>query len=176
MTESLFSTEDVFAWIREDLPKKVRRDVIGPHSKIFREADLQACVYFHLRKFLSRDRTWTILNCPQFADFEQRYFPDIVLSQQHKRRIVIELKFRHRQSGMSTHDQKKLIAYKTTPEFGKYAAWIEVIRNDTGVKKGRVALPKSSKKFFHFSLNIEKERLSERYEKAYTEFHNKSHS
>jgi len=74
--------------IRGQLCKRLVRDL--KQRRIASEADLQSCVYFHLRRFLARDTKWTVLNRAYVR--ETSSFPDLVLRRRGQTRVVIELK------------------------------------------------------------------------------------
>ena len=74
--------------IRVGLRRQIVRDL--KQRRIASEADLQSCVYFHLRRFLTRDTRWTILNRAYVRD--TLAFPDLVLRRRGRTRVVIELK------------------------------------------------------------------------------------
>lgn len=78
----------VRSFIKDGLRKRLVRDL--KRRRIASEADLQSCTYFHLRRYLSRDPKWTVLNQPYVRDTS--VFPDLVLRRRGKTRVVIELK------------------------------------------------------------------------------------
>jgi len=72
------------------------RDDLRDH-RIFKEADLECCVYFHLRNRLESERRWRI-----FARKHSRktgHFTDLVLYKRYTPCIAIELKWRKDELG-----------------------------------------------------------------------------
>ena len=79
---------DVRRFIKKELRDKIVRDL--KRKRIFSEADLQSCTYFHLRRYLAKDTNWGIRSQNYIRDTER--FPDLVLRQGGLIRVVIELK------------------------------------------------------------------------------------
>jgi len=85
---------DVHKFIKYKLKSKIERDL--RNYRIITEADLQSCVYLHLRRYLRNDKRWKIFNQPHISkQWGTRktinFFPDLVLAVT-KPRISIELK------------------------------------------------------------------------------------
>lgn len=78
--------------IRDIIRSGLRRRLVTDlkQRRIASEADLQSCVYFHLRQFLARDTKWTVLNRAYVRD--ALVFPDLVLRRRGRTRVVMELK------------------------------------------------------------------------------------
>lgn len=78
--------------IRTFIRSGLRKRLIGDLRKrrIVSEADLQSCTYFHLRRYLSQDPKWTVLNRAYVRDTS--VFPDLLLRRRGRTRVVIELK------------------------------------------------------------------------------------
>lgn len=111
------SVADAEKFISGELRKKLTKDFDGQPFRIFREHDLHACCYYHLRKFFSSDHRWTILNEPNLRNLKGRGInarPDIVLLFAKKKgdelepTILFELKFRRRHGGSGKKDTKVL--------------------------------------------------------------------
>ena len=94
-------------FIKDGLRKRLVRDL--RKRRITSEADLQSCTYFHLRRYLSRDPKWTVLNRAYVRDTS--VFPDLILRRRGRTRMVIELKEKRTlNSGWFRADTAKLQA------------------------------------------------------------------
>jgi hypothetical protein len=82
--------------IREFLRNRLKRKLLQDlrRGSIFCEADLQSCVYYHLRKFLRSDARWAVFNKAFISHLS--VYPDIVLKRREVPRIAIELKEKRR--------------------------------------------------------------------------------
>lgn len=47
------------SFVRKTLPRRLAKDLL--HFRMVKEADLECCVYYHLRRFLGRDDGWRFL-------------------------------------------------------------------------------------------------------------------
>ena len=100
---------EVQSFIRNGLKDRLQHDFTRTPFRIFRERDLQACVYVHLRKFLAGDHTWEILNEPYLKDLKGRgksAKPDMVLLRRNKTRLLLEFKCLGRYSGLRRREQR----------------------------------------------------------------------
>jgi len=94
MSESRITLQKVEGYIggRENLRKSLQEDFVG-HWMI-READLEACTYRHLRRFLEPDKRWRIF-ARAYSKRLGRY-PDLTILEGRKPRLAIELKWRRK--------------------------------------------------------------------------------
>jgi hypothetical protein len=102
---------DMTRFIKTELVEKLDRDFQGLPFRIFRERDLHACCYFHLRRFVGGDPAWEVCNEPHLKGLKGRgrgAQPDVVLFHRRKPVALIELKFRRRGSGIQRKDQRVL--------------------------------------------------------------------
>jgi len=79
----------VESFIRHALPKKLSADL--RHVRIVKEADLECCAYYHLRRFLRGDSRWTVLT----RKYVRRtgYYVDMLIFRKRVPRISMELKW-----------------------------------------------------------------------------------
>lgn len=121
---------DVTSIIRNDLRAKLEKDFCGRPFRIFREGDLPACCYFHLRRFLRSDRNWRILTQPLLRGLKTRgrsALPDMLLLRSEKPVFLIELKFRRRTTGAQSKDQQTLKRAVSRRKWAKKAFYIETV-------------------------------------------------
>lgn len=106
-------------FIEKRLTKTLKKD--QKSFKILSEGDLQACVYYHIRKFITKNKIkdWYIINkLPMGEKVESKKFPDIaiVYSKEKGQKVypsfLIELKEDYRNFKLTriVHDLKKLTA------------------------------------------------------------------
>lgn len=135
------TANDVGNFVKTELRKRIESDFCDTPYRIFREADLQSCCYFHLRDFLERDPHWTILNQPYLKALMKGgrgARPDLVLFKKKKPVILIELKFRRRLSGVRSKDQQVLRRAVKNAKWVKKAYYIELIINPTKESKRKL--------------------------------------
>jgi predicted AAA+ superfamily ATPase len=60
-------------------------------NKMVKEADLESCVYYHLRRFLGADQRWRIL-ARKYSPKVKRY-PDLLIYRKGEPKIAVELKW-----------------------------------------------------------------------------------
>ncbi len=116
--------QDLGRFIMRDLRNKLTLDFCGPPFRIFRERDLQACCYFHLRTFLTPDPTWEICAEPCLRALKRASraaHPDVALLQNGHLKALIELKFRRSRRGLTKKDQHVL---KRAVRKGRYGRWV----------------------------------------------------
>lgn len=89
---------------KEKLQKKLQEDFRS--LKIAREADLECCCYYHLRKFLKRDPHWKVF-ARRHAPLTSHYI-DILIFYKTKPEIAIELK--RDKKHIDNKDRKSLVA------------------------------------------------------------------
>ena len=120
----------VSAFISKRLKRKLKRDFCGRPFRIFRERDLHACTYYHLRTFLKGDKNWAILNEPLLRGLKGRdksALPDIELLHNGELVYLIELKFPRRRTGVQRKDQRVLAKAVKHRKWAKKAYFIETI-------------------------------------------------
>ncbi len=89
------------AFIRETLPQQLERDLRV--LRMVKEADLEACAYYHLRRLLRRDLNWNVY-IRKHSKHTGHYI-DILLFKRGYPRIAIELKWNR---AMSSKDRRSL--------------------------------------------------------------------
>lgn len=90
------------AFLSDALPGRLKTDLRD--LRMVREADLECCAYYHLRRFLRRDNHWKL-----FARKYSRYtghFVDLLAFRRGVPRVAIELKWNR--AGISTKDRRSL--------------------------------------------------------------------
>lgn len=92
----------VESFIRNQLPKKLAKDLLD--HRIIMEADIEACAYYHLRRYLRPDAEWRIL-VERFVP-HTGYRVDIILFRKTFPRIALELKWNR--DHMSDKDRNSL--------------------------------------------------------------------
>jgi len=95
---------EVEDFITEKLGKKLQRDL--RKLRIVREADLECCAYYHLRKFLSRDSAWKVLARRYWRTSGKQRYTDLMIFLNSTPYIAIELKWRRKK--ISRKDLKSL--------------------------------------------------------------------
>ena len=95
-------------FIDKDLKKKIQGDL--QNHLIFRESDIECCVYYHLRKFLRGDGKWRVVT-RRYSRLAGGKYPDILIFRKEKPLIAIELKWWERKR-ISKTDRKKLREYQ----------------------------------------------------------------
>src|SRR5574341_1265766 len=79
---------ELHKFITRDLEKKLIIDL--KNFRIASEADLQSCAYLHLRRYLNKDKKWSILNKAFIMNLS--VYPDFVIKRRGRVRVGIELK------------------------------------------------------------------------------------
>lgn len=92
----------VEAFLRDKLPAKLQQDLYK--LKMVKEADLEGCMFYHLRKFLRKDNNWRVFLRKHSIHTE--HFIDILIFRKHIPRIAIELKWNRKE--ISPKDRKSL--------------------------------------------------------------------
>jgi hypothetical protein len=90
------------AFLSGTLPGRLAADL--RHLRMVREADLECCAYYHLRRFLRRDDRWRL-----FARKYSRYtghFVDLLAFRRDAPRVAIELKWNR--ARISNKDRRSL--------------------------------------------------------------------
>jgi hypothetical protein len=113
---------------RKGLRKYVREDF--RHHRINREADLEACVLYHLRNFLRPDKNWQIF-ARAYAKKLGR-FPDITILHGKVRRLAIELKRNKKE--IPKKDRDTLNRFLGT-QHARKAYFITTVRNKLDYRK-----------------------------------------
>ena len=135
------SANEVTSVIRRKLKKAIAKDFSGRPFRIFRERDLHACCYFHLRRFLRSDRAWEILNEPLLRGLKGKgrsARPDIVLFHNGKPVFLIELKFRRNSKGASSKDRRVLRNSVRNKKWAKKAFYLEAVIQASTAKKRKL--------------------------------------
>lgn len=94
--------QEVESFLRRTLPEHLTQDLCD--YRMVKEADLECCVYYHLRRFLGHDDDWRF-----FARKHARrtkHFIDLLIFRKGLPRIAIELKWNH--SEISQKDRQSL--------------------------------------------------------------------
>lgn len=94
-------------FVRHTLKRKLRIDL--RELKILKEADLECCSYYHIRRFLKKDSTGSIF-ARKYSPRIGRY-PDLVIYHNQKPRLFLELKWRRDE--ISRKDRKTLRKSRT---------------------------------------------------------------
>ena len=145
----------VTRFIRKELRKKISSDFNGNPFRIFRERDLHACCYYHLRQFLWKDKDWEILNEPFLRDLKGKGAQlDIALIRKDKLCFMIELKFRRKLSGIQKKDHKVLTNAVKTKKWARKAYFIETLIEPVR-KTGLTGIPYRNK---YIIITMDKER------------------
>jgi hypothetical protein len=113
---------------KENLRAKLVQDYLD--HMMLREADLQACVYFHLRGFLKSDKRWRVLLNAYHKGLGR--YPDLTIMEQQKHRLAIELKWRSKR--ISGKDRGTLSAFLEAPHARK-AYFLTMVKNKSGFGK-----------------------------------------
>lgn len=90
----------VESFIRHELRSKLSADLHG--VRMVKEADLECCTYYHLRRFFHDDSQWTVLSrihVPQTG-----YYTDILIFKNGRLRIAVELKWDRTQISRKDRD------------------------------------------------------------------------
>src|SRR6266704_1658295 len=85
----LINLRQVQTFLSTELPSLLKKDLRS--VRIVKEADLECCVYYHLRQFLRGDDTWRF-----FARKHSRhtgFFIDLIIFRRAEPRVAIELKW-----------------------------------------------------------------------------------
>lgn len=130
MPGRVLTPNDVTAFIRLKLKSKLEKDFSGRVFRIFRERDLHACSYFHLRRFFSNNSNWEILNEPLLRGLKGRSrgaHPDMALLRNGKLVFLLEFKFRRRYSGVQRKDQRILRKAVRKKKWAKKVFYIEAV-------------------------------------------------
>lgn len=89
-------------YLRESLPRQLKRDL--QVLRMVKEADLEACGYYHLRRFLRRDASWSVYI--RKHSIHTGHYIDLILFRKGYPRIAIELKWNRVE--MSKKDRRSL--------------------------------------------------------------------
>ena len=89
---------------RSALPGKLKKDL---HDlRMVKEADLECCAYYHLRRFLRRDPTWKVF--ARKHSVHTYHYIDLLIFRRNHPRIAIELHWN--KNRISLKDRKSLSA------------------------------------------------------------------
>ncbi len=83
----------VESFLRHGLKRKLRRDLKG--LLIIKEADIECCAYYHLRRFLRGDARWRVL--ARKHSVVTRHYTDLMIFKRKSCQLAIEIKWRHEQ-------------------------------------------------------------------------------
>lgn len=167
MTTTGIPLRRVEQFLTRTLPVKLHQDLL--QFKIIKEADLESCVYYHLRKFVHRDSNWRILarkHSPQTG-----HFIDILIFRKQIPRIAIELKWNEK--SISKKDRESL--GKSLTKFGVNKAyfittlvgdkeyrdirWTEIEKNRLIEIVVQLVLPVSKLKIWKAERDLYKSRM-----------------
>lgn len=130
---------NVTRFIKHGLVEKLDRDFQGGRFRIFREPDLHACCYYHLRRLLERHPDWEICNEPHYRELKGRGRPaqhDVVLFYRGRAVALIELKFRVHGQGLRKKDLRVLLRavkkHKKRHRVVRKAFYLEVVLHPRG--------------------------------------------
>lgn len=133
--------QEMVKFIKNGLISKLTKDYSRKPFRIFREEDLHACTYFHLRKHIAHDGTWEILNEPQLKGLKRRNrsrHPDMLLLKDGISKFIIELKFNVHLEGIQKKDQQVLKRAVHGKKWAKKAFFIQTIIDPIKTSKRRV--------------------------------------
>lgn len=86
---------NIESFIRTQLPELLSRDL---HKlRIVKEADIECCAYFHLRKLMGESSSWKVLARKHVP--HTGYYVDILIFEKKTPRIAIELKWGKKKIG-----------------------------------------------------------------------------
>jgi hypothetical protein len=89
-------------FMRHNLVVKLRNDL--RKLRITKEADIECCIYYHLRKTLPSDGVWTLL-ARKYARYTGHYI-DLIVLRKKCPRLAIEIKWNRKR--MSKKDRRSL--------------------------------------------------------------------
>ena len=92
----------VEVYLYESLPRRLKRDLCA--LRMVKEADLEACAYHHLRRFLERDESWVVYI--RKHSVHTGHYIDLLLFRKGLPRVAIELKWNR--VAMSPKDRRSL--------------------------------------------------------------------
>jgi len=136
-------------FIKGELKEKLKLDLLA--MKMFRESDLQACCYYHLRQFANGRGSWRILNETWIKGLGRR--PDLLICKSTKPVLIIELKYRRRYEGPSSKDAEVLTTAVESKEWARKAIFLQVVLHPT--KSTGEKLPKSRGRIVTVALTEE---------------------
>ncbi|OLB37714.1 MAG: hypothetical protein AUH11_08130 [Acidobacteria bacterium 13_2_20CM_57_17] len=118
-------------YVLNELKPRLRMDLRS--LRIVKEADIETCAYYHLRRYLKRDPRWTIL--ARFFARRTGHYIDLVIFRNLKPRLAIELKWNRRK--IVEKDRESLNkALKRLGGFGAKKAYaLTVLRNEDDYQK-----------------------------------------
>ena len=92
----------VESFVSESLPRRLKRDLRA--LRMVKEADLESCAFYHLRRYLRRDPTWNVY--VRKHSIHTGHYIDLILFRRGFPRIAIELKWNR--ARMSRKDRRSL--------------------------------------------------------------------
>jgi hypothetical protein len=101
-------------FIKGELKQLLREDL--RNHRIFKEADLECCIYFHLRKRLQHDKRWRIFGRKHSR--KTGYYNDLVLYKRYTPCIAMELKWRKAELGQKDRSALGKALLKLHPKKG----------------------------------------------------------
>jgi len=115
-------------YLLKELKPKLRGDLRG--LRIVKEADIETCAYYHLRRYLKSDPRWTVL--ARFFAKKTGHYIDLVIFRNSKPRLAIELKWNRRE--ISKKDRKSL--NRALKRLGAKKAYaLTLLRNEDDYQK-----------------------------------------
>ena len=156
-------------FIKGELQQLLREDLL--HHRIFKEADLECCVYFHLRKRLEHDKRWRIFGRKHSR--RTGHYTDLVLYKRYSPSIAIELKWRTTELGQKDRSALGKALMKLPV---KKAYFFSVLPDEQAFKKSK-KLKNEKWNLFEFPIGLSftganRERLIKRWENRRKKFRN----
>jgi len=143
-------------FIRKELKSKLQNDL--RKLRIVKEADLESCVYYYLRRLLNQDKSWRIL-VRKHAKITGRYI-DILIFKKVIPSIAIELKWNLNR--ISDKDRKSLRSSLTNLKVHK--AYFLVAKTTNNGEYSLLSKKEKDKYRFHeivVGLDFSKEKYSD---------------
>jgi len=120
---------EVQFFVKNILKGKLRKDLRD--WQIRREAEVENCSYYHLRKFLDPDREWRVF--ARRHSSRTGFYTDLLIFQGTKPRIAIETKWR--KNGLPEKDRKALASALRNLEGVEKAYFYVVMPDASGYEK-----------------------------------------
>ena len=143
MKKVLLGTIEKFA--KGELQRLLREDLL--HHRIFKEADLECCVYFHLRKHLEHDKRWRIFGRKHSR--KTGHYTDLVLYKRYSPSIAIELKWRTAELGQK---DRSALGKALLELHAKKAYFFSVLPDEKAFKRSKKKFKNEKWKLFEFPI------------------------
>ena len=102
MTTQAIGLRRIETYLYDCLPHRLKQDLCA--LRMVKESDLEACAYHYLRRFLRRDRSWSVYT--RKYSIHTSHYIDLLLFRDGYPRIAIELKWNC--AAMSRKDRRSL--------------------------------------------------------------------